>query len=192
MQYTVFKTPVFRHILLFLSWSWLTLGNWKIVGEVPKEKKFVLIAAPHTSNWDFPLLMAMACMLRFEIYWMGKDALFAGPFGPFMRWLGGIPIDRRNTNNVVEATVNAFNRSEQLIVVIPPEGTRSKVRVWKTGFYHIAVGANVPIGLSFLDFSKKEGGFMPTFYPTGNLESDIDTIKSYYRDVKGKYPNLGR
>ena len=189
MQYTIFRTPVFRHIFLFLSWSWLTLANWEIVGEVPKEKKFVLIAAPHTSNWDFPLLMAMACLFRLEIYWMGKDALFWGPFGPLMRWLGGIPIDRQNSHNVVDATVKAFNRSESLVVVIPPEGTRAKVRHWKSGFYHIAIGANVPIGLSFLDFNEKKGGFLPTFYPTGNVEDDIDAIKLFYRDVKGKYPD---
>ena len=189
MQYTIFRTPVFRHILLFLSWSWLNLANWKIVGSAPVERKFVLIAAPHTSNWDFPLLIAMACVLRLEVYWMGKNALFFGPFGPLMRWFGGIPIDRKSANNMVQATVNAFNDAEQLVVVIPPEGTRSSVQKWKTGFYHIAVGSDIPIGLSFLDFEKKEGGFLPTFYPTGDVEKDIVKIRAFYKNIKGKHPD---
>lgn len=188
MQLTIFRTPLFRHVLLTLSWLGLKLTGWKIVGNVPKEPKFVLIAAPHTSNWDFPLLVAMACVLRLEIYWMGKDALFVGPFGPFMRWLGGIPIDRKNATNVVQSTTTAFDQADRLIVVIPPEGTRSAVRQWKTGFYHIAVGAGVPIGLSFLDFRKKTGGFLPTFYPSGEAEADIAEIRSFYKDIKGKYP----
>ncbi len=179
--------------MLFLSWAWLTLANWKVVGgEIPKEQKFVLIAAPHTSNWDFPFLIAMACILRLEVYWMGKDTLFFGPFGPIMRWLGGIPINRTSAQHVVQSTVDAFENAERLIVVIPPEGTRSKVRQWKTGFYRIAVAANVPIGLSFLDFGRKVGGFLPTFYPTGDIEKDIAEIKDAYKDIKGKYPDMSR
>lgn len=157
-------------------------------GTPPSESKYVLIAAPHTSNWDFPLMIAMAFMMRFEIFWMGKDTLFKGPAGPIMRWFGGLPIDRRKDNNVVQHSIDAFHEQERLIIVVPPEGTRSRVSEWKSGFYHIAWGANVPIGLSFLDFSRKVGGFGPTFHPTGNVEEDIAEIKSFYKNIKGKYP----
>lgn len=158
-------------------------------GTPPSEPKYVLIAAPHTSNWDFPLMIAMAFMMRFEIFWMGKDTLFKGPAGPIMRWFGGLPIDRKKDNNVVQQSIDAFHERERLIIVVPPEGTRSRVSEWKSGFYHIARGANVPIGLSFLDFSRKIGGFGPTFHPTGNVEEDIAEIKSFYKNIKGKYPD---
>ncbi len=148
----------------------------------------MLIAAPHTSNWDFPLMVAMAFVLGFEIFWMGKDALFKGPAGPVMRWFGGIPIDRSKANNIVQATIDAFNEHDRLIVIIPPEGTRSKVDAWKSGFYHIAHGAGVPIALGYLDFSRKVGGFGPTFYPTGNHDKDLVEIQSFNKDIKGKYP----
>ena len=157
-------------------------------GTPPGEPKYVLIAAPHTSNWDFPLMIAMAFIMRFEIFWMGKDSLFKGPAGPIMRWFGGLSIDRSSGHDVVQHSIDAFNKNDRLIIVVPPEGTRSLVREWKSGFYHIAQGAYVPIGLSFLDFRRKVGGFGPTFYPTGNIEEDIAEIKSFYKDIQGKYP----
>ncbi len=158
-------------------------------GTPPKEPKYVLIAAPHTTNWDFPLMIAMAFIMRFEIFWMGKDSLFKGPTGPIMRWFGGLPIDRKQGNDVVQHTIDAFKEHDRLIIVVPPEGTRSKVPGWKSGFYHIANGAQVPIGLGFLDFSRKVGGFGPTFYPTGDVEADVKKIKSFYKNIKGKYPH---
>ena len=189
MQTTIYRTPVFRQFFVFLSWLGLGLGGWKIEGTAPKEDKYVLIAAPHTTNWDFPLMVAMAFMLRFEIYWMGKDTLFMGPAGPVMRWFGGIPINRSQSNNIVQSTVAAFNSHDHLIVIIPPEGSRSKVKQWKSGFYHIAHGAGVPIALGYLDFRRKVGGFGPTFYPTGEQDKDIKKIQSFYKDIKGKYPH---
>lgn len=186
MQVTIFKTPVFEQILRGLSIIGLAMTGWRVVGEAPSEKKCVIVAAPHTSNWDFPLLIAMACVLRFEIYWMGKDSLFFWPAGYVMKWLGGIPINRRSANDMVQVTVDAFNEREALKVVIPPEGTRSRVKDWKTGFYHIAVGAKVPIGLSFLDFGKKVGGFLGTYYPTGDADRDIAEIRQKYEGIRGK------
>lgn len=158
-------------------------------GHPPNAPKYVIIAAPHTSNWDFPIMIAMAFLLRFEIYWMGKDSLFKGPAGPIMRWFGGVPIDRSKGNNVVQHTINAFNDHDRLIILIPPEGTRSKVQKWKSGFYHISHGAGVPIGLGFLDFTRKAGGFGPTFHTTGNMENDIAEIQSFYKDIIGKNPD---
>lgn len=188
MQRTVYNTPVVRHFFLFVSWIGLKITGWKLEGNVPEEQKFVLIAVPHTSNWDFPLALSMAFIFRFEIYWMGKDSLFKWPFGPVMRWLGGLPIDRSKANNVVQSTIDAFNSHDRLVVLIPPEGTRSKVKEWKKGFYHIAHGAGVPVARGFLDFDRKVGGFGPTFYPTGDVEKDIEEIRAFYKGIKGKHP----
>ena len=189
MQLTIYRTPVIRQILKAVSLVGLKLAGWRIVGTPPTEDKYVLIAAPHTSNWDFPILIAMACVLEFEIYWMGKASLFPKPFAPLMRWLGGIPIDRDRSHNRVDLTIKAYQDRQALKIVIPPAGTRSASQTWKTGFYHIAVGANVPLGLGFLDFAKKEGGFLGTFYPTGDLDKDLPAIQDIYKDVKGKNDN---
>ncbi|MDD5171168.1 MAG: hypothetical protein PHN75_20295, partial [Syntrophales bacterium] len=115
-----------------------------------------------------------------------KAAMFRWPFAATLRWLGGIPIDRSQSHNVVEQSIQAFQKLEKLIMVVPPEGTRKKVSYWKTGFYHIAKGANVPIVLGFLDYKRKAGGIGPTFYPTGRLEEDLQRIQAFYATVTGK------
>ncbi|MCP3898115.1 MAG: glycerol acyltransferase, partial [Desulfobacteraceae bacterium] len=109
------------------------------------------------------------------------------PFGWFMKWLGIIPIDRSKSNNIVELTIQQFNNSEKLIIIVPPSGTRNKVTHWKTGFYYIALGANVPISLGFIDYGKKTSGIGPLFYPTGDIEEDMKVIRKFYADIKGKY-----
>ncbi|WP_426416186.1 lysophospholipid acyltransferase family protein [Aestuariirhabdus sp. LZHN29] len=186
MRYTVYDTPVVKQLFIGLSWCVFKLLGWKLKGEIPKERKFVLIAVPHTSNWDFPLTIGLAFLFGFKLYWMGKDSLFWGPAGPIMKWFGGIPIDRSRANNMVEQVVEAFRVSDELVVTIPPEGTRSRVDRWKTGFYYIASGAEVPIGLGFLDYATKTGGFGPTFYPTGDIDQDIIDIRRFYADMRGK------
>ena len=148
----------------------LKILGWRIEGEVPDIKKFVIIAAPHTTNWDFPITLAGTFVLKIKIYWMGKAAIFRWPFGAVCRWLGGIPIERSQSKNVVEQTVNAFNEMDNLIMIIPPEGSRKKVSYWKIGFYHIAKGANVPIVLGFLDYRRKVGGIGTSFIPRGVLK----------------------
>ena len=160
--------------------------GWSIEGKVPDLKKFVIIAAPHTSNWDFPITMALTFALRMKIHWMGKASLFRPPFGAASRWLGGIAIDRSRANNVVEQAIQAFKEHDALIMVIPPEGTRKKVSHWKTGFYHIAAGAKVPIILGYLDYRRKAGGIGPVFHPTGRIEEDIEKIKEFYAAMTGK------
>lgn len=185
MRRTVYNTPILKQILTAVAWIGLKLAGWKLEGAPPHEKKYVLIAVPHTSNWDFPITLAMAFLFKFDIFWMGKDSLFVGPFGPILRWLGGIPVDRAQSTNLVQQTINAFNKNDELVVTIPPEGTRSRVEKWKTGFYYIALGANVPIALGFLDYKRKVGGFGPTFYPTGNLEQDIADIRKFYAPISG-------
>jgi 1-acyl-sn-glycerol-3-phosphate acyltransferase len=183
----MYNTPVLQPIVSALCQFCLAVRGWKLQGHPPTAPKYVMITVPHTSNWDFPLALAMAFVYRFEMHWMGKDSLFSGWRGPIMRWLGGIPINRASRNNVVADTIAAFQASERLIVAIPPEGTRSKVDKWKTGFYYIALGADVPIGLAFLDYQRKVGGFLSTFLPTGNVEKDITDIRACYAGISGKY-----
>jgi 1-acyl-sn-glycerol-3-phosphate acyltransferase len=168
----------------------LKMLGWRIEGKIPAIQKFVIIAAPHTSNWDFPITLAVTFALKIKIYWMGKAAMFRWPFGAAFRWLGGIPIDRSQSHNVVEQSVRAFKERDNLIMVIPPEGTRNKVSYWKTGFYHIARGANIPIVLGFLDYRRKAGGIGPTFYPTGRIEEDMLEIKTFYTTITGKRQDL--
>jgi 1-acyl-sn-glycerol-3-phosphate acyltransferase len=173
----------------FMAWlglMFLKLMGWRVEGKVPDIEKFVIIAAPHTSNWDFPITLAVCFALKMKIYWMGKAAMFRWPFAAALRWLGGIPIDRSKSHNVVEQSIQAFHKLEKLIMVVPPEGTRKMVSYWKTGFYHIAQGANVPIVLGFLDYRRKVGGIGPTFHPTGHIEKDIQTIRNFYAAIMGK------
>ncbi|EGF30997.1 Acyltransferase family protein [Oxalobacteraceae bacterium IMCC9480] len=188
MHITIFETPVVNFLLRWISVVCLRLMGWKVEGTAPAAAKFVLIAAPHTSNWDFPVTLMVCAVLRLRIYWMGKASLFAGPFGPVMRWLGGIAVERSKAGNLVQDTVDAFSRSERLAVIVPPEGTRNKVTHWKTGFYYIALGAQVPIALAFLDFGRKAGGIGRMFEPSGDIEADMVIIRQFYAGITGKNP----
>ena len=162
--------------------------GWQLVGEPPDVPKYVLITAPHTSNWDFLIMLALDFAFKVECVWMGKDSLFRGPLGPFYRRMGGIPIDRSSRSNVVEQAVRAFQRSEKMVMTIPPEGTRRRTDRWKTGFYYIALGANVPLVFGFIDFERKAAGFGPMLMPSGDIEADMAIIRDFYRDIKGKSP----
>lgn len=189
MRYTIFDTPALTTLMQRLSLCLLNNLGWRIQGRVPNLPKFVIIGAPHTSNWDFPIMILFAFALKVKIFWMGKDALFRKPFDIFFKRLGGIPIDRSKSNQVVAQMVQIFQENENLIVVIPPEGTRKKVRFWKTGFYYIAKGADIPIVMGYIDYRLKVGGFGPMIRPTGNIESDMSEIKAFYSDITGKYPD---
>ena len=188
MHYTIFDTPVINVLMHWLARLILWLTGWRIVGGVPAAPKYVLIAAPHTSNWDFPVALMVCFALRLRVYWMGKASLFPPLLGAVMRWLGGIPVNRARSGNLVQATIDAYNSNQRLIVIVPPEGTRSKVTQWKTGFYHIAQGAGVPIALGYLDFRKKEAGLSRMFEPTGDIAADMVEIQSFYAGFTGKNP----
>lgn len=174
-------------IARFLFW----LFGWKVEGTVPPLKKFVAIAAPHTSSWDFPIGMLGSYILEIKFRFYGKKELFDGPLGFLLRAMGGIPVDRFSKHNVVEQAVNAFNKHDEFILALAPEGTRQYVEEWRKGFYYIALGASVPIVLGYIDFGTKTVGLGPTFYPTGNYEKDVEEIKSFYRNKKGRHPELG-
>ncbi len=185
MRTTIFSTPILTPLLRFFAILILKLIGWKSIGSKVSVPKYVLIGAPHTSNWDFPLMLLVVLELRLQLFWMGKHTLFPFPFSGFMKWLGGIPINRAKSHNVVYQTVAQFNANENFVVLVPPEGTRSKVSEWKTGFYHIANNAGVPVLMGYVDAEKKEGGFHDFFYPTGNLEADMKEIRSFYAGKKG-------
>ena len=188
MHYTIFDTPMVRTLIRWFSIVFLWLNGWRVVGRLPDAPRFVLIAAPHTSNWDLPYMLFTAFALRARIYWMGKDAIFCWPFKGLFKWLGGIPIDRSQANNVVEQSIAQFAASDNLVLTIPPAGTRKRVLNWKTGFYHIANGAGVPIAMGFLDYKKKIGGIGAVIQPTGDIGADMDVVRAFYADISGKYP----
>ncbi len=169
---------------------YLWLFGWKLLGQKPLEKKCLVLAAPHTSNWDVPVMLAMSYVYGIRISWMGKHTLFTGPIGPLMRWLGGVPVDRRARNNAVQQMVAEFAQRDELALMITPEGTRSRAEYWKSGFYFIARDAQVPIVLGLLDFKKRIGGLFDAFYTTGDITADMDHIRAFYADASGKYPEL--
>lgn len=185
---TIFNTPVLTSVARVLASLFLKFFGWEKEGELPSFPKYVLIGAPHTSNWDLPIVMAFAFAYEVQIYWMGKDSIFRWPYRSFFKWFGGIPIDRSRAHNTVEATIDVFKEHDRLIICIPPEGTRGKARRWKTGFYHIAHGANVPIVLGFMDYERKRGGIGPTLIPGGDIEADMKTMSDFYMTVTGKHP----
>lgn len=189
---TIFKTPLVNGFFRVLFKILTALKGWRVVGERPTEKKYMLIAAPHTSNWDFPSMMGAAFVLGFSPHWMGKHTLFPkGPLGAIMRWFGGIPVERSTANNTVEQMVEQYHQRDELCVIITPEGTRGKVNKWKGGFYHIAMGAGVPIYLAFVDIPSKTVGIGAVFHPTGDYAADLVKIKAFYADKVGFRPEHG-
>ena len=185
MRTTIFSTPLLTPILRGISIFILRVIGWKTRGTELAHQRFVLIGAPHTSNWDFPLMLMVVLKLKLRVFWMGKHTLFPFPFGGLMKWLGGVPINRSSSHNVVRETVRQFKDHEELVVLIPPEGTRSKVKEWKTGFYHIANMAKVPILMGYVDAEKKEAGFADFFHPTGDIDKDLEEIRNFYKPING-------
>lgn len=159
--------------------------GWKIAGGIPKDiKKCVLLGAPHTSNWDFVWGMAALGFFKYEVRYLIKKELFFFPLKSFFLSTGGIPVDRSKHNSLVDANVEEFNKRDELIILFPPEGTRSAVKKWKTGFYYTALKANVPIIFGYLDYKKKEAGIHPVaFYPTGNIVQDFKSLQTFYKTI---------
>jgi len=151
----------------------------------PVPAKCVLIAAPHTSNWDFPLTLALARVSGVRITWLGKRQLFRGPMGPIMRRLGGIPVAREAAGGMVDKLAAEFATREQLTLVIPAEGPRSQREYWKSGFYRVAQAADVPVLCGFVDRSTRTGGFGPAVPITGDVRADMDAIRAFYAGKTG-------
>ena len=169
---------------------WMKLVNWDVVGKVPEGEKFVLIGSPHTSNWDFPFGLLAFYVYRLKVSWIGKDTLFKKPFGAFMRWLGGIAVNRDSRTGVVDQIAKKFNTSSKLVIAIAPSGTRKKKEYWKSGFYWTAYKAQVPILCGYADYIQKKVGLGLSFIPTGNIKEDMDRIRDFYKGIKGKYPEM--
>ena len=150
---------------------------------------FVFIGAPHTSNWDFLLLLVGILHLHMDVRWMGKHTLFPTGLGWFMRWLGGIPVNRARAHNIVPRMVKLLKEQPGTILCIPPEGTRSRVSEWKTGFYHIAVKAGVPIYMTAIDAENRQLRMLGEFHPSGDVDSDMVKIREYYRGFRGINPD---
>ncbi len=159
--------------------------GWRVTGAFPNEPKLVMIGAPHTSNWDFVVALAAAFSLRLGFTWMGKHVLFRPPFGWFFRWLGGLPVDRRSSHGFVRQMVSEFDRRPRFLLAIAPEGTRKAVERWRTGFYHIAQGAGVPILLVTFDNPHKAIHVGPAVTASGDLTADMDGILARYAERLG-------
>ncbi len=168
----------------------LTILGWSVAKNLPEDKKFVVIAAPHTSNWDFLYFILFAWSTGLKFHWIAKHTLFKGPFGKIFKWMGGIPINRQIRSNSIEQIAEEFDKHENYIVTIAPEGTRSKAKYWKTGFYHIARQAKVPVALGFINYNRKIVGIADKYYPSENLKEDLIKIKKFYEDKTGKHPSL--
>lgn len=167
------------------------INGWKIVGTVPPEiKKAVVIAAPHTSNWDFVYALAIFRMLKLNVRYLIKKEHFRFPLSILLKNTGGIPVERSKKQSLTDQIIQKFNQADNLLVTVPAEGTRKRVEKWKSGFYYAALGAHVPVLLGYLDFKKKEGGFGPPIYLTGNKEEDMKKIRSFYAEKTAKYPEL--
>jgi 1-acyl-sn-glycerol-3-phosphate acyltransferase len=168
-----------------------TILGWKLENDFPKDiKKYVIIVAPHTSWVDFPIAILSRMVSGTMVHFIGKSTLFKAPFGFFFKILGGTPVDRTKNNNLVDAVIDVFNKKEVFRLALSPEGTRKKVATWKTGFYYIAKGANVPVVMATLDFGRKKIKISEAYYPTDNKEKDFEVFHAFYKGVKGKNPAL--
>ena len=180
-----------RHTLCsLLCRLYLKVIGWRIEGEKPTARTFVLAFAHHTSNIDILIYLPMLYVLGYtQINWLGKEAIFKAPVvGVIARWFGGIPVNRKQSQDIVGQAVREIQRREQIILGITPEGTRRHRDCWKSGFYYIAEGAGVPIVLGHLDYSRKVGGIGPVIEPSGDIEGDVATIRAFFRGVVGKFP----
>lgn len=166
----------------------LDSNGWTCGGPLPEIDKAVIIASPHTSNWDFYHMMTYMLAAEFQLRWMGKKELFSFPFGPMLRMSGGVPVNRSGPGGLVQSMVEEFENNEKLWLVVPPKGTRGASDYWKSGFYAIARAASVPILLSYLDYSEKRIGFGPFFHASDDISADMDRIREFYKDFGGKYP----
>lgn len=188
MTTTIFNTPILSKVFQRIAEFLMRIFGWHVEGKLPDIPKFVLIGAPHTSNWDFVLFLGVAFSLKTDFRFMGKAELFRGPFGWFFYWCGGVPVDRSKPQGLVEQMVQAIHESDHFILVITPEGTRSKVPEWKRGFYHIAKNAGTPIVLAIVDGARKTVIIGKIFNLTDDMEADIKTIQGFYVGMKGMRP----
>ena len=172
-----------------LARAWLFLWRWNTLPSGPVPDRCVVIAAPHTSNWDFPVTMAMAEVEGVPIRWLGKSQMFNPVLGPVFRWMGGMSVERASPQGLVADLAAELSGPEPLTLVVPAEGTRDAVEYWKSGFYRIAQQADVPIVCAFVDRPSRSGGFGLVLHPTGDVRADMDRIREFYADKHGLRPD---
>jgi len=185
---TIFTAPVVSPIMTGVGKAFLFIMRWKVIGELPEERPIIAIIAPHTSNWDFVLFFAAALSLPINVRWIGKHTIFRWPFKTLFVWMGGTPVDRTLPTNIVDQAAAAVRANPDIVMGLSPEGTRSKVDHWKTGFYRIAVGGNAPIFLAGIDFPSRTVTILETFWPTGDVDKDITTLQDQASPFRGRYP----
>ncbi len=190
MRTTLFHRPLQAMPFKILFRLGLLATGWRIEGELPPEKKMILIGAPHTSNWDFVLMLATAFKKDMKLYWMVKDNVYKAGWGWLADWAGGIPIDREHPQGLVGQMVQEFRQADEMMLVNTPEATRAKRDRWKTGFWHIAKGAQVPLLLCFVHAPTKTVGIGELLWPSDDLEADFRKIAAFYSDKKGINPEL--
>jgi 1-acyl-sn-glycerol-3-phosphate acyltransferase len=166
----------------------LRLCGWRLTGGKPEHKRYIVLGAPHTSSWDFFFIFLIAWGNGVDFRWVGKKELFQLPHGWFFRVVGGIPVDRARSSNMVDALAAVFQANEELIILIPPEGTRRRVSKWKTGFYYTAMQAGIPFVLGYIDFRRKEAGLGPIVFPTGDYEADLRPVYEFYEGITPRHP----
>jgi len=189
MKTTIFNTPIVSSIFQLFARIIMRILGWRVDGTLPDLPKFILIGAPHTSNWDFFVFLGLIFTLQANVKFMGKAELFRPPHGWFFRYCGGIPVDRKKSTGLVDQMVKACNESEKFILTIAPEGTRHQVTEWKRGFYHIAKSAGIPIVMVVVDGKHKRISILKeVFHPTGNIEADMKSIQGFFAGVAGINP----
>jgi 1-acyl-sn-glycerol-3-phosphate acyltransferase len=174
-----------RRLIARIFW---TFSRWKLVTEPAPTRPTLLIGAPHTSNWDFVLMLAIAWKLGVDFRWLGKKSLFAGWRGPIMRALGGIPVDRADASRVVDEIVARIRAGEVFSLVVTPDGTRGGNTRWKSGFYRIARDTDMPVTLGYVDRTTMTTGLGPTLSLSGDIPADMDRIRAFYADKAGFHP----
>ncbi|MEM5517895.1 1-acyl-sn-glycerol-3-phosphate acyltransferase [Henriciella sp. AS95] len=182
------RTGVFASLMRNLAALMLAVTGWKLEGDWPQDaEKAVLVAAPHTSNWDGLWMIFAAAYYRVKLRWMGKKSLVDHPLGWFVKWLGCVPVDRKSASDIVEQTAAAFAESDRLTLAVAPEGTRSAMTEWKSGFYRIAIKAGVPLIITVLDYGTRTVKIAGLFQPTGDYQADLPLIKAYYANAEGRH-----
>ena len=175
-------------IVRWLILRWFTLGGWRAVGVLPPDRKLVIIGAPHTSNWDFFVFLGTVHAAGRQVRFIGKQSLFRGGMGNFMRGLGGVPVDRGASRDTVGQIVEQFAAHDDFALIVAAEGTRSRTTRWKTGFYQIALKAQVPIVCAGPDYPGKCGIFGPVIVPTGDYDRDMAPAFAFFRSLSPRHP----
>jgi hypothetical protein len=166
----------------------LGVAGWQLVGRAPSHPHCIILGAPHTSNWDLALALLTGAGLGFRLRWLGKSTVFWEPLGSLFRWVGGIPVDRSMRMGLVQSLVTRMKSEPEFMLCIAPEGTRKYTDYWKSGFYRVALAADIPVILGFCAWNRKVVGLGPSIRLTGDADADMATIAAFYADKRGRHP----